>query len=171
MDAVERLRRLAARLGELGADGQWFGDVLNRYLDPYTSCSLDEAAGLLPAPGAKGWRTVAKRAERDDAIRALAGFFSGLKRTRSADKIWKALIGYATTRWRVDRERPTMPEHYVGTPRALLYEVLVAGDGKVLGESRIRRILAISSPMVVASEIGQTGPHGTDERTIDDRRQ
>jgi hypothetical protein len=156
MDAVERLRRLAG--GELREDDvEWAAGVLNRYLDPYAGCTLDEAAGLLPMPGAEHWRTVAKRAARDDAIRGLAGYFPGLNRTRAAEKVWKMLIGYATTRWRVDRERPTMPEHYARTPRAHLYRAMVAGDGKVLGESRIRRILAISSPLFIANQGGRYG--------------
>jgi hypothetical protein len=171
--AVARLRRVAVRLGELGADGEWLGDVLQTYLDPFGNVTLDEAAGVLPAPGAEHWRTVAKRAERDDAIRALRAFFPGLNPTRSADKIWKMLIGYAATRWRVDREGSTMPSRYVGTARAHLYAALVAGDGKVIGESRIRRLLAIDSPLCIANEVDDTGAHDStpDHRRRRDHRQ
>jgi hypothetical protein len=143
-EAVERLRRLVGKFAELGEDGAWLAGVLQAYLDPFGNVSLDEAAGLLPVAGTEHWRTTARRALRDDAIRGLTAFFPGSRRSRCAEKIWKMLIGYATTRWRVDRERPTMPEDYRGTPRALLYQAMVAGDGKVIGESRIRRLLAIS---------------------------
>jgi hypothetical protein len=162
------LRRAAVRLGELGPDGEWLAGVLFEYLDPLGTCTLDEAAGLLPAPGAEQWRTAARRLQRDEAIRALCAYFPGLKRSRIAEKIWKALIGYAATRWKVDCVRSTMPEHYLGTPRAHLYAALVAGDGKVLGESRIRQLLAIGSPLFIASEFDQTAAHG--DSTTDHRR-
>jgi hypothetical protein len=72
IEPVARLRRLAA--GELrDEDVEWWAGVLSRYLDPFGSCSLDEAAGLTQAPGEENWRTVAKRAARDEAIRGSPG--------------------------------------------------------------------------------------------------
>jgi hypothetical protein len=168
MEAVERLRLVAARLAELGADGAWLAGVLQAYLDPFGTCTLDEAAGVLPAPGAEHWRTVARRALRDDAVRQLAALFPGLRRTPVADKIWKMLIGYATTRWRVDGQRSTMPEGYRGTPRAHLRSALVAGDGRVPGESTIRRLLAISSPLFIAKSRDDNPAH--DSSTPDDHQ-
>src|SRR5260370_21388669 len=95
--AVARLRRLAARLGELGADGAWLAGVVQEYLDPFAGGSLDEAAGLAPDARAEHWRTAARRALRDDAIRALAGYFPGLSRSRCAGQIARLLTRYAAS--------------------------------------------------------------------------
>jgi hypothetical protein len=171
VEAVERLRRLVARLGELGPDGEWLAGVLEVYLNPFGNVSLDEAAALAPMAGGAHWRTTARRALRDDAIRQLAQIFPGGNRKRAAAKIWGMLIGYATTRWKIDRERPTMPEHYAGTPRAHLYAVLVAEAGDFPGESRLRQILSIRSPVSVVTEVGQTGGHDTStDHRRDERR-
>jgi hypothetical protein len=158
--AVARLRRVAARLGELGADGEWLGGVLQVYLDPFAGCTFDQAAGLVPDAGAEHWRTAARRDIRDDAIRALAGFFPGLPRTRC--EIAQLLARYAASRWRVDRARPTIPEGYLGTQRAPLYAALVAGGGRVPGVSRIRQLLSTCSPVFIGSEFDETCGHGSD---------
>jgi hypothetical protein len=166
----ERLRWVAARLGELGADGEWLAGVMQRYLDPFAGCTLDQAAGLLPAAGAEHWRTAARRALRDAAIRTLADYFPG-PRTAAAEEIGELLTGYATTRWKVDRARPTMPETYAGTQRAYLYAALVAGGGRVLGDSRIYQILATRSGIFIASDPGDNCPHGTPtDHRRDERR-
>jgi hypothetical protein len=113
----ERLRRLAGRLGELGADGEWLAGVLQVYLDPFAGRTFDQAAGLVPHAGAEHWRTAARRGLRDEAVRALAENFPGLPRAACALEVWKLLDRYRASRWRVDAARPTMPEDYLGTPR------------------------------------------------------
>ena len=160
--AVARLRRLSARLGEFGEDGEWLAGVVQAYLDPFAGGSLDQAAGLAPDAGAEHWRTAARRALRDDAIRALTGYFPGLSRPRCAGAVAQLLERYQTSRWRVDRARPAMPEAYLGTPRAQLSAALVAGAGRVPGVSRIRQILSISSRVLIDSKIDETCPYGSD---------
>jgi hypothetical protein len=142
---------------------------LQTYLDPFAGCTLDQAAGLVPNPGTVRWRTAARRALRDAAIRELAGYFPSLPRTGAAEEIEKLLTGYATTRWLVDRARPTMPEHYAGTQRAYLWAALVAAGGRVPGESRIWQILATCSRLFNAGDPGDICGHGTDS-TTDERR-
>jgi hypothetical protein len=167
--AVARLRRVAARLGELGADGEWLAGVMGVYLDPFAGCTFDQTAGLVPGAGTENWRTAARRAARDEAIRSLAGYFPGLPRAACAEAIWKELDRYRASRWRVDRARPTMPEGYPGTGRELAYAALVAGGGRVPGVSRIRQLLSTCSQVFIGSEFGDTCRYGTDS-TTDERR-
>jgi hypothetical protein len=164
---VARLRRVAARLGE-GEDENWFRAGAAMYLDAYAEIGLEDALGLSAVAGGKHWRTGARRAERDDAIRALAGYFPGLRRSPCAGEIAQMLTRYAASRWLVDRARAVMPETYLGTPRAHMWAVLVAGGGKVPGVSRIRQLLSTCSPVFIGSEFGDTCGHDTDR--TDDRR-
>ena len=62
--------------------------------------------------------------------------FSRVNRTRSAEKIWKALIGYATTRLAGRPRGRDDAATLRRDPGANLYAALVAGDAKVLGESQ-----------------------------------
>jgi hypothetical protein len=165
---VARLRRLAARLPALGEDGAWLAGVLRQYLDPFGGGSLDGAAGLAPAAGAEHWRTAARRALRDEAIRALAGYFPGLSRADCAEQIWKLLDRYRASRWHVDRAGSTMPDAYLGTSRAQLHAALTAGDGRVPGASRIRQLLTTGSPVFIGTKSDESCGHGTDRTT--DRR-
>jgi hypothetical protein len=160
-DAVARLRRLVPRLVELGGDGEWLAERLQAYLDPFASLSADEAMGLVPAAGAEHWRTVARRAMRNQAIRALAGYFPGLNRSGTAEEIATMLTRYAATRWRVDRARPTMPDDYRGTARAYVWATLAAAGGRVPSARLIRQILAIDTPLLSARKIADTGGHDT----------
>ena len=132
------LARLADRLPELGADGEWAAGWLRIYLDPFGSCSLDEALGL-----PRDWRAAARRLRRDQAIGELAAYFATLSRARQAAEVHRLLCRYASTRWhRIDRARAKTPAAYFGRPEAHLFAALRAGGGAVPGPSRIRQILA-----------------------------
>ncbi len=154
---VALLQRVADTLP--GPDGDW----LRLYLDPFADCALDEAAGLIPAPGEKHWRTVARRALRDDAIRSLAAYFPGLSGARCAAEISRMLVRYAASRWQVDQARPLMPGTYISTPDEFLYAALRAGGGRVPGVSRIRQVLSICTPVFIDSQVGDISAHGTDQ--------
>jgi hypothetical protein len=118
-------------------------DGLDLYLDLRSDLTLDEAMGLVPAPGEEHWRTIARRAIRDDELRALADrFLQGLSATASASRVAK-MIGQYEPRWRrIDCHAETMPASYRGTPDERLFRAFAAYGGKMPSARSLRRMLS-----------------------------
>jgi hypothetical protein len=103
--AMERLRRLAEAVQGSGADGQWFATALAHYSENAADgVKLEEALGLAAPLGGTPWWTEQRRAERDDAIRRLAGTFAGPPWSR-AQAVADALRRYQSAGWRHDKSR------------------------------------------------------------------
>ena len=68
--------------------------------------------------GGEAWRSTARRANRDPALRELASRFSpGQSVPAQAKAVARFVRRYAATRWqRVDQHRAAMPAAYVRTP-------------------------------------------------------
>jgi hypothetical protein len=117
-------------------------DGLDRYLDIHSNETLDQALGLLPAPGAEHWRTVARRQVRDAEFCMLAALY--LPDTKTAPRVRKivALGSKFAIRWqRVDQHLAAMPASYRGTPDEHLFRAFVAGGGKMPSARSLRRML------------------------------
>lgn len=91
LDAMNDLRQLAREAADRGTPlDLWLSEVVTKYDigsgDPLHPLSFEQALGLAPAPGADGWRTLERRAKRDDLLRRLAAehFAEGSLRDRCA---------------------------------------------------------------------------------------
>src|SRR5947209_5041791 len=121
--AVDGLRQTVAVLRRQNTpDLADIADALERYLNPLADISLDAALGLHPVPGAEHWRTAARRAIRDNELRALVdAFLPGLSVRRAADEVTRLIASYRIRWGRADQHSATMPASYVGRPEQHLY--------------------------------------------------
>lgn len=135
---ADRLRRVAPLIEAMGPDGFWLARMIETYLDSAADgARLDELLDLVAAPGGESWWRIARRAERDAALRALARQTGG-----NACQV-AAMIGrYEGSAWPRDRALTAAPARYAGTPRQHLFEAFRATDGQVpTSPKQLRRIL------------------------------
>jgi len=143
--AIERLRAVAARLGELddggGEAGLWFARVLGTYEASQPYQRFDEVAGLISEHGEPSWRQIERRDRRDRLIAALARDFFAAEQ-RLGDFLCPTSVRqlrYEASAWRRDRQLKRPPEHYRGRPKERLFLILKCGEAP--GERTIRRVL------------------------------
>jgi len=95
---------------------------------------------LKPAPGQRSPATERALRERDDAIRDMATFFGGSRRSK-CQQVRQKLHHYATTAWKYGDDRlEAMPITYRQTPNAGAFQVLRSG-APVPGLKQLQRIL------------------------------
>lgn len=136
------LRRVADRQ-ETEADRAEIADRVRLYLQGAEyGVSLDEAFALTCAPGQAPWWRSEALGRRDAAIRALARqFHPGRAVARQAADIHAALLIYKSGCWRFDRRNSEPPASYLGTPRAILFDILRLSE-VILSERQLQRILS-----------------------------
>jgi hypothetical protein len=101
IEALHRVRDLLDQMDDEAAG--WIAEKLTEYLDPFAEgLTLDQALEIAPTPGSEGWRGVARRQARDEAIRSLAGLFPGSVLYR-AEQVRAMLTRYQTSRWETRR--------------------------------------------------------------------
>jgi hypothetical protein len=88
--SIARLRRLAEQAPQLGDDGAWLAEALNRYIDGAGQITLDESLGVAPERGQWPWWRQEKRDRERAAAKHLVEAFgnigdalSGLRRYAS----------------------------------------------------------------------------------------
>lgn len=119
---------------------------LDRYLDLHSTVSLDEALGLIPAPGEEHWRTAARRHARDDELRRLAArFLPGLSVRGAAAEVARLIERYEIRWVRADQHGESMPAGYIGRPEQHLYRAFSTGI-PMPSANRLRAILARELP-------------------------
>jgi hypothetical protein len=102
------------------------------WLDPAERAWLEER--LLP-----GWYRRRRRlAARDAAVRKLATCYDVATGRALAAALYRDLSRYAAAGWRFQRSGPPAAD----PQRALMYEVLALGTGRVPSKTRLREILA-----------------------------
>jgi hypothetical protein len=129
-DAINRLRRIAARLIERGdEDGAWFATCLAEYQAAARfKLDLGVAFGLRPGAGRTGWWERESCAARDQCIRRIgAGFYGEKSKRGAASALMKALGRYKATGWRRDKEFRYPPPAIAGTLDAELHRLLKLG--------------------------------------------
>ena len=149
IDPVEatlgRLRRAVARMRCIDdPDVAFVADGITSVLAGDRD-SLDEVFGIRPGPGQRRPSTLARLAARNALYRQAAReFFPDLTPTRQAREIHRAFSRYEASAWRRDKGvHVTCPERLIGTPQALVWEILNLID-RVQSERHIRQILATS---------------------------
>src|SRR5262245_26556155 len=95
--------------------------------------SIDAALGLAP-----GWQRTVRMRKRDAALREIAGIVTGGSKRERARKILGMLTTYAAGEYRIDRRCGSIP----AGQRALLFGLLEANGGEVIGFQSIRNFLA-----------------------------
>lgn len=128
--AIDRLRRIAARLVELGdADSDWFAAALTQYESSARfGLSIDEALGLRPGRGQTAWWEMEANNRRDELIRQIAKRFFGdlVQRDAAAAIIGKARL-YESATWKTHRQFTSPPESIQGSLRGDLFLLLKTG--------------------------------------------
>lgn len=139
---LELLRRVAERR-ETEADRAEVAERFSLYLDQADQgFSLEAAFELNRRPGQAPWWRSEALGRRDAAIRALARrFFPGRSVSFQAAQIYAGLGIYAAGQWRFDCRNPEPPPHYLGTPRAIMFDILRCSD-VILSERQLQRILS-----------------------------
>lgn len=139
---LDLLRRVAERR-ETEADRAEVAERFSLYLDQADQgLSLEAAFALSCRPGQAPWWRSAALGRRDAAIRALAHrFFPGRSVAFQAAQIYDALGIYAAGQWRFDRRKSNPPAHYLGTPRAIMFDILRCSEA-ILSERQLQRILS-----------------------------
>ena len=143
--SVDKLRRLAAVLEAGDDDARWLASRLRNYLDgAERGLTVDMALDLAPMPGTAAWWTDERIETRDAALRAMAVRFYPCARPASAAyKIERLALRYATSAWRFDRERDSMPERYADTEAACLWMAFKSGAIMPLSKRQLQTILAV----------------------------
>jgi hypothetical protein len=139
---IDRLRMACRRCLDDGDDQLvWLGRSLNEFLTQRCR-SLDEALGLqVGRGGIPWWREEANR-KRDAALRELAArHLLEHSVTAQARQVHVLSVRYAASAWRFDRDRPSMPPHYAGTPHEWLWLAFSSGAPMPIGERQLRNIL------------------------------
>jgi len=119
----------------------WLADALDAYLDQ-RGISLDDAFRLRSCRGGVPWYIEEGIRKRDSALRQLCGrHFRESTVAAQASLIHRLSLRYATSSWRFDRERETMPEHYAGTPNEFLWLAFKSGAIMPVCTRQLRTIL------------------------------
>jgi hypothetical protein len=159
---VERLRRLAARAPELGADGAWLAERLGVYLTAAADTSLEHCLGLRPS-----WRTVERRQRRNRLICRLAALrCPGLSRYQQAQVLAAELRQYQAAAWVRDRRAGRPPDGCTDA-HAVRFEIFRLAPSpvswralwEVLGGSDF----AVSNPVNLQTKVGTVGGSGNSE--------
>jgi hypothetical protein len=130
----------------------WLGKALEEFL-AHNVASLDEALGMRAVRGGMPWWREAANRQRDDSLRALAArHFGHLSMSASAERVACLANRYASTAWRFDRNRSSMPDSYRGTPTELLWIAFKSGAPMPIGERQLRTILNRSAGIHVCRE-------------------
>jgi hypothetical protein len=145
--SIARLRRVVAALEDRrapeAADGEWLVECLSQYLDAAPrGASFDMCFGLAVMPGEVSWWTIEAIEARDVALCDLAQhFFPNLTVAGKAREIERQGRRYATSTWRLDRDRREMPKHYAGTAKAWLWLAFKSGATMPLKQRQLEAIL------------------------------
>jgi len=119
----------------------WLADSLDRFLR-HECTSIDDALGLRQSRGGVPWWLVEALYHRDRALRELADrLVENGSLSNRAREVRRKTIRYASTAWRFDKDRETMPTCYRGTYREYLWEAFKSGAPMPLGERQLRNIL------------------------------
>ena len=120
----------------------WLANSLQAFLDRQTP-SLNDAFGIRNARGGIPWRTEVCMRQRDEALRSLAAtFMADLSIAAQAERIRQLSSRYALSAWRFDRERPSLPPCYCGTPHEMLWFAFKSGATMPLCKRQLRTILS-----------------------------
>jgi hypothetical protein len=127
-EPVDRLRRLATRASELGADGAWLAERLGEYLNTAAEITLDDCLGLRPEQSQPSWRTVDRRRRREELIRRLvAERCPNLTRHQQAKTLAEELRRYQSTAWVRDRHSENPPTGY-SRSHVLMFKISQLGE-------------------------------------------
>jgi hypothetical protein len=119
----------------------WLAEALDRYLKQECE-NLNDAFGVRQGRGGIPWWRERAIRERDAALRELSReFFAGLPVGSHARAITQLAYRYASTCWPRDREHDTMPLHYHGTPKELLWRAFRSRAKMPVTERHLRNLL------------------------------
>ncbi len=150
--AIDRLRRIAARLLELGdVDGEWFAASLQEYeAGARHGLTLGDAFGFRLRPGESAWYETEARSARDELLRAIARrYFGGMSTRAAADALASKISRYESGSWRGDRIFKLQPT--LTGLHAELFKLLKIGQP--LSASTIRRALAHETTLFVSHAV------------------
>ena len=134
---------IAALQHHEASDMQALGNDLLRWWWQGAGQPLERVLGLRPAPGQRSPNTVARLAQRDVLIRALAAAHYPGRSLAAAEAMRRAWARYASSGWPRDRQSEEVPSYRVGKPEAWFWQIMRLQD-QVPAERTIRRILATS---------------------------
>ena len=138
---VAEFCRTGQRLPEDVAD--WLAESLQAFLNN-RSRSLNEAFGLVNGRGGVPWHIEEGIRRRDAALRELRDrHFGDLSLSAQAREIHTLSTRYAASSWRFDAQREQAPDHYLGTPKELLWLAFKSGGTMPLCTRQLRNILAV----------------------------
>lgn len=146
LNEITYLREIARRClaGEPLDDSlsRWLGRSLDGFLSQRYR-TVDEALGLRGERGGMPWWREEANRVRDAALRELAARLSpDLSVSGQARLVHDLSCRYASSAWCRDRARETMPMHYAGTPKELLWRAFKSGATMPVCERHLRNILA-----------------------------
>lgn len=143
--SVEKLRRLVPIIEAGDADSKWLAGCLQQYLDgAERGLTVETALDLARQPGQVAWWTEAAIERRDTALRELAArFWPGSMVGSQARAIERLALRYATSAWRLDRERDDMPARHEGTATECLWRAFKSGAAMPIKQRRLESILTV----------------------------
>jgi hypothetical protein len=133
--ALRQMRRAAEVLAADDDDCRAIAAAFGAYLDPGVETRLEELLGLaVIGQGGEAWRSTARRALRDQALRELASLQPGVSVAAQAAAIRKMVRRYEIRWRRVDQHREAPPAAYAGTPEGSLYAAFAASVREAFAE-------------------------------------
>jgi len=143
---IQHLREIAQRClsGEplQGESARWLGSSLDKFLNQRAP-TIEDAMGIRSSRGGVPWWMEEAIRNRDRALRALAGLYSGNQSVSAqARRIYTLATRYAASAWRFDQRLREPPPSYAGTPSEFLWRAFISGAPMPIGERQLRNILA-----------------------------
>lgn len=136
--SIDRLRRLIVSAPALGADGAWFAERLQHYLDNARAGeTLERTFEVATSFGSRPWWQREEREHRREAARVLANLCPETDRSKAA-AIADSLRRYQGGRWRLYRRDDRSD---FDPKRGAMHTLLAANNGEVPSPKTIKRLL------------------------------